>query len=89
MDIIYIVVFILTFFVISKTFGANPYNLLANMLLRVLSGIIFISVCNYLLFISGKNFYLNINEISLAVSALLGISGVCFLFLFKWILTIM
>lgn len=89
MDIMYIVVFVLIFFVISKIFGANPYNLLVNMLLRVLSGIIFISVCNYLLFISGKNFHVNINEISLVVSALLGISGVCFLYLFQWILTIM
>lgn len=89
MDIIYIVVFILIFFVVSKTFGANPYNLLTNMLLRALSGIIFISVCNYLLFISGKNLHLNINEISMVVSALLGISGVCFLYLFQWILTIM
>lgn len=89
MDIIYIVVFILIFFVVSKTFGANPYNLLTNMLLRALSGIIFISVCNYLMFISGKNLHLNINEISMAVSVLLGISGVCFLYLFQWILTIM
>ena len=87
MNIMYIAAFVLLFFIISKTFGANPYNLLANILLRVLSGIIFIS--NYLIFISGKNFHVNINETSLVVSALLGISGVCFLYLFQWVLTIM
>ncbi|MFG6329258.1 MAG: pro-sigmaK processing inhibitor BofA family protein [Lachnospiraceae bacterium] len=89
MNIMYIAAFVLLFFIISKTFGANPYNLLANILLRVLSGIIFISICNYLIFISGKNFHVNINETSLVVSALLGISGVCFLYLFQWVLTIM
>ncbi len=89
MNIMYIMAFILIFSLVSRTFGVNPFNLLANMLLRVLSGIVFISFCNYLIFMSGKNFHVNINEISLVVSALLGISGVCFLYLFQWVLTIM
>ena len=89
MNIMYIVAFILIFCLVSKTFGVNPLNLLVNMLLRVLSGIVFIIFCNYLIFMSGKSFHVNINEISLVVSAVLGISGVCFLYLFQWILTIM
>ncbi|MCI9079681.1 MAG: hypothetical protein HFH68_12320 [Lachnospiraceae bacterium] len=89
MNIMYIVVFILIFFLVSKTFGANPFNLITNILLRVLSGIIFINICNYLILIPGKNFHVNINEISLVVSAILGISGICFLYLFQWVLTIM
>ncbi|MCX4326413.1 MAG: pro-sigmaK processing inhibitor BofA family protein [Lachnospiraceae bacterium] len=89
MNVMYIVVFLLIFFILSKIFSFNPYNLLANMLVRVLSGIIFISICNYLIFMSGKNFHVNINETSLLVSAFLGISGVCFLYVFQWILTIM
>lgn len=89
MNVMYIVVFLLFFFMASKIFKFNPCNLAANILLRVLSGIIFISICNYLVFISGKSFYLNINETSLLVSAFLGISGICFLYVFQWVLTIM
>lgn len=89
MDAVYIVVFLLIFFITSKIFKFNPCNLAVNILLRVLSGIIFISICNYLIFISGKSFHLNINETSLLISAFLGISGVCFLYVFQWILTIM
>lgn len=89
MNVVYIVVFLLFFFMASKVFKFNPYNLVANILLRVLSGIIFISICNYLVFISGRSFHVNINETSLLVSAFLGISGVCFLYVFQWVLTIM
>ena len=85
MFIVYIVVFLIIFFLGSKIFNFNPYDVLGNMIVRVLSGIIFISVCNYLIFISGKN----INETSIVISAFLGISGVCFLYLFQWILTMM
>lgn len=85
----YIASFVLMFFVVSTIFGFNPIELIANMLIRVLSGIVFISICNYLILLSGRNLYVNINEISVAISALLGISGVCFLYLFEWILTIM
>lgn len=89
MFVVYIVAFLIIFFMVSKIFNFNPYDLLGNMVVRVLSGIIFISVCNYLIFISGKNLHVNINETSLVISALLGISGVCFLYLFQWILTMM
>lgn len=86
---VYIVSFFLIFLVISKTFRLSPIGLIANMLIRVLSGIVFISVCNYLIFLLGRNFHVNINEISVAISAILGISGLCFLYIFQWILTIM
>lgn len=89
MFIVYIVVFLIIFFLGSKIFNFNPYDVLGNMIVRVLSGIIFISVCNYLIFISGKNLHVNINETSIVISAFLGISGVCFLYLFQWILTMM
>lgn len=85
----YIVFLILILFLISKAFGLNLASIFANMLIRILSGIVFISVCNYLIFLSGRSLHVNINEISVAVSALLGTSGVCFLYLFQWILTIM
>lgn len=86
---VYIVAFILIFYLIYVIFGFNPINITVNILIRVLSGIVFISVCNYLIFLLGRSLYVNINEISLAISALLGISGLCFLYLFQWILTIM
>ena len=89
MFVVYIVAFLIVFFLVSKIFNFNPYDVLGNMVVRVLSGIIFISVCNYLIFISGKNLHVNINETSLVISALLGIGGVCFLYLFQWILTMM
>ena len=54
MFIVYIVAFLIVFFLVSKIFNFNPYDVLGNMVVRVLSGIIFISVCNYLIFISGK-----------------------------------
>lgn len=86
---LYIASFFLVFLVIAKIFGFNPAGLLINMLIRVLSGIVFISVCNYLIFLSGRNFHVNINEISVSISAILGISGLSFLYVFQWILTIM
>ncbi|HBA97466.1 MAG TPA: hypothetical protein DCZ23_05095 [Lachnospiraceae bacterium] len=89
MSEIYIVLFILIFFLVSKAFGSSVTGILANMLIRVLSGIVFISVCNYLVFLSDRNLHVNINETSLVISAILGISGLCFLYLFQWILTIM
>lgn len=89
MFVVYIVVFIILFVLVSVIFGANPVQLAADMLVRLMSGIVFISVCNYLLFLAGKNFHVNINETSIVISAVLGISGVCFLYLFQWILTIM
>lgn len=82
-------VYIVAFVLVCVTFGFNVIDLAANMLIRVLSGIVFISVCNYLIFLLGRSLYVNINEISLTISALLGISGLCFLYLFQWILTIM
>jgi len=89
MFLVYIVSFVVIFFFIARIFGFNPGALLTNMLARVLSGIIFISICNYLTGLAGRNFHVNINETSLAVSAVLGISGICFLYLLQWILTIM
>lgn len=89
MSEIYIVLFILIFFLVAKAFGSSVTGILANMLIRVLSGIVFISVCNYLVFLSDRNLHVNINETSLVISAILGISGLCFLYLFQWILTIM
>lgn len=86
---VYIVAFLFVFILISKILGFNPVCLIINMWIRVLSGIVFISFCNYFIFLAGGNMYVNINEISVAVSALLGMGGVCFLYFFQWILTIM
>lgn len=85
----YIASFFLIFLVIAKVFDFNLAVLLINMLIRVLSGIVFISVCNYIIFLSGRNFHVNINEISVSISAILGMSGLSFLYIFQWILTIM
>lgn len=85
----YIASFFLIFLVIAKVFDFNLAGLLINMLIRVLSGIVFISVCNYIIFLSGRNFHVNINEISVSISAILGMSGLSFLYIFQWILTIM
>ena len=61
MFIVYIVAFLIVFFLVSKIFNFNPYDVLGNMVVRVLSGIIFISVCNYLIFIKKNPKSLNIH----------------------------
>lgn len=58
------------------------------MFLRGLSGLIILYVCNFFLVQLGENFVVNINEISLSVSAILGIPGIFFLYCFRWFLTI-
>lgn len=60
-----------------------------DMMARGLSGLIILYVCDFFLVKIGENLIVNINEISLTISALLGIPGIFFLYCFRWYLTIL
>lgn len=89
MNTIYIVVFLGLYVIIGKVFNLNLLSTTLNLMLRVLLGIVFISFANYILYFSGAKLHVNINEISMTISAFLGISGIIFLFIFQWFLTMM
>lgn len=83
--IVAICVFLVLFF---RSFGLKIEVVLFNTLLRCLSGLVIIYICNFFLSGMGQNLTVKINEISLCISAVLGISGVFFLYCFQWFLTI-
>ena len=57
---------------------------LSEVLLRCLSGLIVLYVCNFFM----CYLIVNINEISLTISAFFGLAGVFLLYCFRWILLI-
>ncbi len=88
MNTIYIVVFLMIIFVFLKMAGLNPVKFVADMLIRTLSGIIFLSVMNFFIISAGQKVYVSINEISACISAVFGISGLIMLYIFRWSFTI-
>ena len=56
--------------------------------LRCLSGLIVLYVCNFFMCYLNENLIVNINEISLTISAFFGLAGVFLLYCFRWILLI-
>ena len=89
MNAIYIVVFFAIYVIIVKVFNLKLLSTTLNLMLRVLLGIVFISFVNYILYFFGAELHVNINEISMTISAVFGISGIIFLFIFQWFLTMM
>ncbi len=56
---------------------------------RGLSGAVVLYVCNYFLMQINENFIVSINQITLAVSAFLGMPGVIFLYFLRWFLLVL
>lgn len=89
MNAMYIAVFLVIYVIIIKIFNLKLLSTTLNIILRVLLGIVFISFVNFIIYFLGANLHVNINEISIVISAFFGISGIVFLFIFQWFLTMM
>ena len=87
MNYFYYVAFLMIFLLFLSFMNVNVKELFINTLTRCLSGIVFITFANFLLKMLGLNLMVNINQISLVISGILGISGVIFTYIFQWILT--
>ena len=84
---IYFVAFFAFFVIFLNLMEVKVTEMIINILNRVLLGVVFIMFANYMFKIAGVDFMVNINQVSVTVSGILGISGVIFLFAFQWILT--
>ncbi len=82
---IFIVVIIL---VVLRCLGLKVEILLLHLIGRCLMGIVVLYVCNFLLSEINQDLIVNINEITLLVSSLLGMPGIIFLYFLRWFLLI-
>lgn len=85
---IFIVLFIGGFLVFLGTMGVDVIKLVLNFLARCLLGLVIIYVVNSAIQYYGGNLAVNINEITLGVSGVLGIWGVIFLYALQYYFTI-
>lgn len=86
LNTIIIVVICLVF---VRCLGIKVEIWLLHLIGRGLSGAVVLYVCNFFLIQSNENLIVNINEITLAVSAFLGMPGVIFLYFLRWFLLIL
>lgn len=82
---IFIVVIIL---VVLRCLGLKVEILLLHLIGRCLMGIVVLYVCNFLLSEINQDLIVNINEITLLVSSLLGMPGIIFMYFLRWFLLI-
>lgn len=87
MDAIYFVEICLFLYVVLRLLGFDIIDSCLSILMRCLSGGVFICFLNFLLYGLGQNFFVRINEISLIISAVFGINGLIFLTVFQYIIT--
>lgn len=85
---IFIVLFIGGFLVLLGTMGVDVIKLVLNFMARCLLGIVVIYIANYVIQYFGGNFIVNINEITVGVSGILGIWGVILLYGLQYYFTI-
>lgn len=84
---IFILLFIVGFLIFLGTMGVDVIRLILNFIFRSLLGIVIIGIANYVIECAGGNFSVNINEISVLVSGVLGIWGVLLLFVIRYYFT--
>lgn len=84
----FILLFIGGFLVFLGSMGVDVIRLVLNFLARCLLGLVVIYIANYLLEYFGGNFAVNINEITICVSGILGIWGVILLYALQYYFTI-
>lgn len=85
---IFILLFIGGFLIFLGTMGVDVIKLVMNFIFRSLLGIVIIGLANYFIEISGGNLFVNINEISVFLSGVLGIWGVVLLYVIRYYFTI-
>lgn len=85
---ILVLLFIGGFLIFLATMGVDVIKLVLNFIFRSLLGIVIIGLVNFLIKKTGGNLFVNINEISVLLSGLLGIWGVILLFIIRYYFTI-
>ena len=70
------------------TRGVDVVKLVLNFIFRSLLGIVIIGLANYFIEKAGGNFFVNINEISVLLSGVLGIWGVILVYIIRYYFTI-
>lgn len=85
---IFIVLFVGGFLVFLATMGVDVVKLVLKFIVRCLLGIVIIYVANSAIQYYGGNLFVNLNEITIGVSGILGIWGVIFLYALQYYFTI-
>ena len=85
---IMIVLFIGGLLIFLGTMGVDVVKLVLNFIFRSLLGIVIIGLANYFIEKAGGNFSVNINEISVLLSGVLGIWGVILVYIIRYYFTI-
>lgn len=85
---IFIVLFIGGFLVFLAAMGVDVVKVIVNFVARSLLGIVIIYVVNSFVQSFGGNVFVNINEITIGVSGILGIWGILLLYGLQYYFTI-
>ncbi len=85
---VFIVVFIAGFLFFLSSVGVDVIQMLIRILARALLSTVIIYIANIVITYYGGKFIVNINEITVGVSGILGIWGVIFLYALEYYFTI-
>mgnify|MGYP004512962623 FL=1 len=85
---VFIVVFIASFLFFLSSVGVDVIQMLIRILARALLSTVIIYIANIVITYYGGKFIVNINEITVGVSGILGIWGVIFLYALEYYFTI-
>ena len=85
---VFIVVFIAGFLFFLSSVGVDVIQMLIRILARELLSTVIIYIANIVITYYGGKFIVNINEITVGVSGILGIWGVIFLYALEYYFTI-
>lgn len=80
------IIVVVIFLFCLRCLGLKVEIILLRLIGRCLSGIVVLYACNFFLSEINENFIVNINEITLLISALLGMPGIIFLYFLRWFL---
>ena len=83
----FIVLFIGGFLLFLGAMGVDVIRVLVNFLMRCLLCLVIIYVANSVLQYYGQNFSVNINEITIGLSGILGVWGVLLLYALQYYFT--
>ncbi|MCI8339008.1 MAG: hypothetical protein HFH62_10080 [Lachnospiraceae bacterium] len=85
---ILILLFIGGLLIFLGTMGVDVVKLILNFIFRSLLGIVLIGLANYFIEKAGGNLFVNINEISVLLSGVLGVWGVILVYIIRYYFTI-
>lgn len=85
---ILILLFLAGFLIFLGSMGVDVIKLVMNFIFRSLLGIVLIGLANYVIKMGGGDLSVNINEISVMLSGILGVWGVILLYIIRYCFTI-